>query len=213
MPPRISCSRRLSLSATLLSTLIAVELAAPGPGRAQSPSGRQVRTERIERRIDSINPNSGPPGTLVHVATADMPVTTPIRVGLGAIRTGFEAFGELMTGQEGEFAVTVEIPEWATWDRVHRLIVFDIYFQPIALSDFFHVTDAEGLVHREGRMRRTSSMCADFEDAEGLSYALTQVPDGDFDPEARMIVEGRIVDGAACGNELGIEVVSLRTRT
>ena len=167
-------------------------------------------TSTIDRRIDTIRPTSGPPGTLVHVQTEDMPVITPIRVGIGAMRTGFEAFDELLTGQEGEFALTVEVPQWASWDRVHRFIVFDIYFQPIALSDYFHVTNFEGLVRREGRIRRSSAECAELEDSEGLLYALMDLPSGEIDPEERMIVEGRIDEGGACGIPMAIEVVRVR---
>lgn len=190
--------------------LLGAELAAASPAAAQTVGGRRVLTATIERRIDTITPTSGPPGTLVRVQTQDMPVITPIRVGIGAMRTGFEAFDELLTGQEGEFAVTVEVPQWATWDRVHRFIVFDIYFQPIALSEYFHVTNFEGLVRREGSIRRLTGECAELEDAEGLRYALLDLPSREFDPEERMIVEGRIADGEACGIPMAIEVVRVR---
>jgi hypothetical protein len=112
--------RLFGAPATLLLTLgfLGAELVAADPVAAQTVGGRRVLTATIERSIDTITPTSGPPGTLVRVETEDMPVTTPIRVGIGAMRTGFEAFDELLTGQEGEFAVTVEVPQWATWDRV-----------------------------------------------------------------------------------------------
>jgi hypothetical protein len=204
--------RLFGAPATLLLTLgfLGAELAAADPVAAQTVGGRRVLTATIERSIDTITPTSGPPGTLVRVETEDMPVTTPIRVGIGAMRTGFEAFDELLTGQEGEFAVTVEVPQWATWDRVHRFIVFDIYFQPIALSDYFHVTNFEGLVRREGEIRRLTGECSELEDTEGLHYALLDLPAGDYDPEARMIIEGRITDGAVCGLPMAIEVVRVR---
>ncbi len=211
MLPKRSGQMSPGVPALLLTlAFLGVELAAASPGAAQAIGGRRVLTHAIERRIDTISPTSGPPGTLVRVETEDMPVITPIRVGIGAMRTGFEAFDELLTGQEGEFAVSVEIPQWAAWDRVHRFIVFDIYFQPIALSDYFHVTNYEGLVRREGSIRRLTGECAELEDTEGLQYALLDLPAGEFDPEERMIVEGRITEGAACGIPMGIEVVRVR---
>jgi hypothetical protein len=209
---RRSGPRRPRMPTALLLTLglLGVELVAAGPAAAQSVGSRRLRTAAIERRIDTISPTSGPPGTLVRVETEDMPVTTPVRVGIGAMGIGFEAFDELLTGQEGDFAVTLEVPQWATWDRAHLFVVFDIYFGPIALSDYFHVTNSEGLVRRDGQIRRTTTGCAELEDREGLRYALLDLPDEDFDPEERMIVEGRIADGAACGNPMAIEVVRVR---
>lgn len=201
---------RHSIMALAFTSLFVIDSMGAEPAAAQSIGGRRVLTATIQRRIDTISPTSGPPGTLVRVETQDMPVITPIRVGIGAMRTGFEAFDELLTGQEGEFAVTVEVPQWATWDRVHRFIVFDIYFQPIALSDYFHVTNYEGLIRREGEIHETAGACAELQDTEGLQYALVNLPDDDYDPEERMIVEGRIMEGEACGLPMAIDVVRVR---
>jgi hypothetical protein len=180
---------------------------------AQALSPGDVDMGAIERRIELIDPKSGPPGTVVRVNTEDMPVITPIRVGIGAARVGFEAFQELMTGNEGEFDVTVTVPEWASWERVHVFIVFDIYFRPIALSDAFHVTNQDGLVRRIGRVSHRDDGCSILLDIDGVQYAL--VGDGglvpEIEPNTTVTLEARVVaDQTTCGLRNVLEVVGQR---
>lgn len=167
----------------------------------------------IERRIELIEPKSGPTGTVVRVNTRDMPVITPIRVGIGAAQAGFEAFQELLTGQEGEFDVTVAVPDWASWDRVHVFIVFDIYFRPIALSDAFHVTDARGMVRRTGRIAEGGPECTTFRDIDGVQYALvgTDAMIDGIERGATVRLEGRVVEREVCGLRTVLEVSAVRT--
>lgn len=184
-------------------------LVGASPAEAQSLAASDVNMGTIDRRIERISPKSGAPGTAVRVDTQDMPVITPIRVGIGAARTGFEAFQELLTGDEGEFDVTVEVPAWAVWDRVHVFIVFDIYFRPIALSDAFHVTDERGMVRRTGRIERRSPECTVMRDIDGVQYALTGDPAllGELPAATVVVLDGRMVDTEACGFRNVLEVL------
>ena len=189
-------------------------LVPPAPTSAQSVAPGDVDMGAIERRIEMIRPKSGPPGTVVHVSTADMPVITPIRVGIGAPQAGFEAFEELLTGQEGEFEVTVAVPEWASWDRVHLFIVFDIYFRPIALSDAFHVTNAEGLIRRSGRVETSADGCRVLRDIDGVQYALTGERVAELEavpPSTRVTLEGRVGAEPLCSLGNVLEVVEVVT--
>jgi hypothetical protein len=185
-------------------TLFAATFGAPTQASAQI--GRQRVNRAIERRVDTISPRIGAPGVVVHVASADMPSITPIRVGVGAMRVGFEAYEELLTSMDGEFATDVPVPAWAQWDRVHRFIVFDIYFAPIAMSDPFHVTNEEGMVRREGHVVSTSASCAVFEDMDDLTYALVGDRAAGLEAGAEAIVEGRISERSVCGQDLAIEI-------
>jgi len=180
---------------------------------AQSVAASDVNMGTIDRRIERITPKSGAPGTVVRVDTHDMPVITPVRVGIGAARIGFEAFQELLTGDEGEFDVTVEVPTWAVWDRVHVFIVFDIYFRPIALSDAFHVTDERGMVRRTGRVERRSPECTLMRDTDGVQYALTgdRALLGELPTATTVVLDGRIVDAEVCGFRNVLEVLERST--
>ncbi|MEX2473162.1 MAG: hypothetical protein WEA34_13325 [Gemmatimonadota bacterium] len=212
-PARTSPERLVRTVWLVLLTLVIVPALAPDTATAQSMNASDVNMGAIERKIELIYPKSGPPGTVVRVNTEDMPVITPIRVGIGAAQAGFEAFQELMTGQEGEFDVSVEVPEWASWDRVHLFIVFDIYFRPIALSDAFHVTNEDGLVRRTGRVTHRDDGCSILRDIDGVQYALLgegEAIEG-IEPETTVTLDGRIIPREECGLLNVLEVTSVRT--
>ncbi len=184
-------------------TAAALSAAAPLSAQAVSPAG----TGEIERRVDLIVPVSGPPGTRVRVASGEMPSITPIRVGLGGMRSGFESLTDVLTNMDGEFDVTVDLPGWAQWDRVHRFVVFDIYFAPIALSELFHVTNAEGLVYREGRVDRVVGGCLRLTDVDGIEYAVAGGPRDIVRDGARVSLEARVDLDGECGLPYTLEVV------
>lgn len=215
--PSVSSPAVATLARRLASTAF-VTLGLTGYGaaaaEAQSVAPGDVDMGRIERRIELIDPKSGPPGTVVRVNTEDMPVITPIRVGIGAARVGFEAFQELMTGDEGDFDVTVTVPDWASWERVHVFIVFDIYFRPIALSDAFHVTNEDGLVRRIGRVTHREDGCSILLDIDGVRYALVGDADvvPDIETDATVTLDARVVASeSVCGLRNVLDVVSHRT--
>lgn len=202
-----SASTRHSLAAPVLCSAI---LAGPLALSAQDPDPDlpHVR-ESVLRRIESIEPRAGPAGTQVRVSSAEMPMITPIWVGIGASRVGFEAFHDLMTGMDGKFAVEVEVPAWAQWDRPHTFIAFDIYFRPLALSDPFHVTNEEGLVRRTGRVREASAGCLGLRDQDDVRYALEGVPPNSVAVGDTVVVEGRIVLESRCDVPQTIVVTSI----
>lgn len=204
---------RSAVQTVLACCAAAALLAVPASTAAQSVAASDVDMGTIERRIELIEPKTGKPGTVVRVNTEDMPVITPIRVGIGAARVGFEAFQELMTGNEGEFDVTVTVPDWASWDRVHVFIVFDIYFRPIALSDAFHVTNEEGLVRRTGRVTHRDDGCSILLDIDGVQYAVTgdeEMVSG-IEPNTTVTLDARVLPEERCGLRNVLEVVSART--
>jgi hypothetical protein len=196
----------------VLSSLALAGLFGPAELSGQAIGGRQRVSNDIQRRIHFISPHSGPIGSVVRVESGDMPSITPIRVGIGASRSGFEAYEELLTTPDGEFATTVKVPEWATWDRIYMFIVFDIYFQPIALSDVFHVTNAEGLIQRQGRVQEIEGDCTGFRDLDSIGYALVGEHLGDLDVGDEVTVVGRIAEKPACGMPNTIEVVRVGPR-
>lgn len=194
------CAPALCLAAFLLPT----GLVAQGH-EDRLPPARPA----LERLIESVEPRAGPVGTRVRVSSVEMPMITPIWVGIGASRTGFEAFHTIMTDMDGTFAVDIDVPTWARWDQAHTFIAFDLYFRPIALSEVFHVTDERGHVQRSGDVREPTPGCVGLADDEGHLYALEGVLPGDLRPGEAVVVEGPLLLGERCGMPQTITVLSL----
>jgi hypothetical protein len=120
----------------------------------------------------SVSVRVGSPGTQVTVRGRDLPGVTPVHVGIGGIRLGFEDLSLDLTDEFGELEVSVEVPDWAQPNRIHRFIIFDVYFRPIAYSKEFYVTDAEGLIWRRGEITHRNTRCAVLVTSEGEDYVL-----------------------------------------
>ena len=220
MSPTRSAPRPVSLTRPLVRPLaprlLPGALAFAAAALVWAPSGLAaqqdtVALDEIERRVELMTPVSGPPGTTVRLASQEMPSITPIRVGLGAVRAGFESLLDVLTSMDGAFDVTVQVPEWAQWDRVHRFVVFDIYFRPIALSELFHVTDENGLVHREGRVLGEAGACAWLRDVDGIEYGLAGQDLGAM-RDRSVAVDARVRNTGSCGRPFTLEVVAVETR-
>lgn len=158
----------------------------------------------VHRRIETVSPLSGPPGTAVTLRTGNLPAVTPLRIGVGAVRFGFEEVAQVMTDLQGAIDLTVDVPAWAARDRAHVFIVFDFYFVPIALSSPFHVTGPDGTVSRRGRVHEDGD-CLTLLGDDGISYALA----GDLSAAASGVpvtVEGTVGPATRCAATL-IQVI------
>jgi hypothetical protein len=194
----------------MFGAALAISIGCAEPASAQAAGRVEARAETITRRLQSISPRFGPPGTQVTVASGLMPAITPVRVGIGATRIGFETLAELLTTPTGEFSVPVVVPEWATTERSHRFILFDFYFNPIAMSDAFFVTDANGVFRRAGRVVREGVPCVSLRDVDGELYTLagetSSLAEG-----ARVMVEGKLGESSDCGANPVIGILKVST--
>lgn len=163
------------------------------------------------RQIQNIEPRSGPPGTPVHVYTENLPLQARVVLGVGAIGTGFEELGEAQQTEFGVVDASVTVPASATWDRPLVFIIFDGNFAPTGLSAPFHVTDAEGLIHRTGRITDEGEGCVAMRDADGYFYTLTGDL-GDAEPGEEVVVEGRFRAESGCPQGETIDVVRIGPR-
>jgi hypothetical protein len=165
----------------------------------------------ITRKVDSILPRSGAPGSTVRVKSGSMPSITPIRVGFGAT-AGFEELRMLLTSLDGEFSMSATVPSWATWDKSYRFIVFDAYFRPVAMSAPFYATNSDGLLYREGTVSRENPACVTLRELNGeihaLSGELAALKTGDY---AR--IEGTFGGDSGCSTGIAIKVTRIRPRT
>lgn len=168
---------------------------------------REAQLDSIMRRVEVMVPKSGAPGTTVTLRSGGMPALTPLRIGVGAVRFGFEEVGQVLTDLKGEFSLAVTVPSWARRDLTHRFIVFDFYFRPIALSDVFYVTGPNGTLVREGEVM-TGGRCPVLRGDDGVLYTLA----GDvqeFEAGGRVVVEGKIAEASACTQGTAIEVIRI----
>lgn len=191
-PPRLS-----GLVLALALSLNTVD--ATAQSRVDSDPGR------LQRSIDRIEPSLGAPGAEIVVSSGEMPSMTGLRLGLGAANVGFEELTDFVTTEEGDFSATITVPDWAERDRVHRFIVFDLYFRPIALSGPFHVTDADGLVEREGRVEAGGG-CLRLVDVDEVEYALEGATEAMPPPGSSITLVGRIREGSTCGVDFTLAV-------
>ena len=161
------------------------------------------------RRIQSVAPRIGPPGTRVEIYTENLPPQAKIHVGVGAMRAGFEALAEATQEIWGEVSATVRIPRYATWERPIVFIVFNGVFSPIGISDPFHVTNEMGLVRRAGRITDEGLACLTLRDPDQYMYALAGDLAGlrNLEPGDEVTVEGTVTESGPCGGADQIDVV------
>ncbi|MDH3269990.1 MAG: hypothetical protein OEN56_01580 [Gemmatimonadota bacterium] len=192
---------RSSRSSTAMFAILAVFGPACLSAQAHPTS---VAPEEI-RRIQSISPQSGPPGTLVSVSTLNLPLEARVHVGVGAMGRGFEALTEAEQGRWGEIAVRVEVPADSPWDRPIVFIAFNAIFAPIGMSDPFHVTNDEGLVRRTGEVTSKSDDCVLFMDRDGYTYELTG-PTNELQVGVEVRIDGVFFNTGPCsgGPTIGV---------
>jgi hypothetical protein len=169
-----------------------------------------IRPDSI-RHIQTVVPTTGPVGTTVTVHTENLPLQARVHVGVGATRTGFEALFEAEQGMWGEVSATVTIPESAPWDRAVVFVAFNAIFAPIGISDPFHVTNAEGLIRRSGRVTTEADGCLTLRDTDDYLYALAGDV-GDLRPGDDVVVEGSYSETGPCIDTSTIGVVRLISR-
>jgi hypothetical protein len=208
MPTNI---RRLFLCALLVGLAgvpRGLEAQLPSPGERVRPS----LDGDFSYRIATFSPSSGPPGTTVAVKWEYLPAITPMRIGVGAQRVGFEVLKEVLSDDKGVFSDTITIPEWASTNRPVVLIVFDFYFNPLAISSAFQVTDANGMMVRSGRLQPPTGRCAELLTTENDHIWLSGSV-GEFKPGDRVVAQVRLGKPADCGlgeREVVLEVASIR---
>lgn len=207
MPHPLSSIAAMVARPISVTAVLAVLLGTPAQPVAAQAHPTAVAPEEI-RHIQSISPQSGPPGTMVSVSTLNLPFEAKVHVGVGAMGQGFEALAEAEQGRLGEIATRVAVPEHATWDRPIVFVAFNAIFAPIGMSDPFHVTDREGRVQRIGEVTSTADGCVVFRDQDDYEYELTGDTDG-LEEGDRVRVEGVFFNTGPCtdGPTIGVSAV------
>jgi hypothetical protein len=183
----------LSITALLMAPLGGVELEGQRMPRPATPA---EWTDTLPYRVPVFFPQSGAPGTRVRVETAGLPAITPVVITMAGTRSGFEVIAQVLTDRTGRIVETVEIPEWAAFDRSHAFVVMDFYFRPIAYSELFIVTNPRGEVRREGEVVEASPGCLVIQ-AEDGDYTLVGQTEG-IRPGTERVVEGALAAPDSC---------------
>lgn len=177
---------------TMLCGVLTLLLLSAEVGVAQ----RRVAPDSL-RRIQDMAPRSGPPGTLVSIHTENLPLQGSVHIGVGAVGAGFETLARSTQGEWGEISASVRIPLDATWDQPLFLIIFNGNFSPTGISDPFHVTNADGMVRRRGRITDEGGDCVTMRDEDDTFYTLTGEL-GSVQPGDEVVVEGVYIDSGTC---------------
>ena len=173
--------------------------------------GHPILLDSALSRPHTLTPTSGPAGTRVTVTMGRLPATTPLWLGIGATRSGFEALGMVYTDGTGEFSQVVSIPDWAERDRAYEFIVFDAYFSRLALTRPFDVVGRDGTLQRRGEIVRTDGACPILVGEDGVRYALAGgVPI--LAAGERVILDGLLVERSSeCKDDRSILVTRIYT--
>ena len=201
----IACAR----AAARLAAWIPLLLLPVADAREAAAQAEVVEGHAPSRRIESIRPRTGPAGTRVSINTGGLPAITPTRIGLGAAQFGFEEIGQELTTERGRIDMSVTVPEWAHLDRPTVFIVFDFYFRPLALSNYFHATDDNGILTRRGQLIHVGAPCSVLFGEFGDVYALDG-EQGDWEEGTEVVVQGVLSESSPCLHETTISVRSIR---
>jgi hypothetical protein len=182
----------------------------PGVAYAQV-AGVPSSIGQIHKRIPSMSPFTGPPGTEVTVRADGLQPNRNYQVAIGEMQgCGYQVCAPVQANARGELVATVEVPDWAHTHHYEVVMILGEDFVPVAVSDPFHVSDSGGLVRRQGVIGTAWPGCASLEGEGAVTYALVGrnartliASEGE-----EMIIEGRIVEGA-CTLQYAIEVESM----
>jgi hypothetical protein len=201
--------RRVLVGLTTLTTLGALGLASATPAAAQGVDAPGIRD--LTHHIRTISPQFGPAGTMVRVHADNLPPNARVQVAVGEMQgCGYQVCEKVQTNGRGELTANVQVPEWAHTTHYEVIMILAEDFMPIAVSDPFHVTDAEGMVTRTGTIGMAWPGCPSLIGDHGVTYAIVG-------PNAmslmasqghRMELKGRVVEGV-CAQGIGLDVESM----
>ena len=165
----------------------------------------------VTRRVQLVTPLSGPAGTEVRVRAEGLRPNTRVHVGIGEIEgCGYQVCEPAQVDPRGAVETTVLVPDWGHYDHYEVVMILDEEFVPLAVSDPFHVVDANGLIRRVGTVGMAWPGCPSLVTEDGVAYALMgehalglMASQGE-----ELRIEGRPV-GPACTLQNAIEVVGI----
>ena len=209
-PARLQPRRR----SPVLIFALSFALLAGGAASLSAQAGQLVQiTENQLPGLATVSPSSGASGTMVKVATKNLPARTEVQFMIGALQDGFEVISTVMTDEQGrpggQDTVAVKIPDWVQTNRSYLVMLTDLNYKPLAAPNMFHPTDASGGLQRRGTMKSDDPRCPMLTAPGGENYFLVGNTTG-LRSGNDVIVKGKVTDFTPCGRTTTISVESSR---
>ncbi len=177
---------------------------------AQHPKERGLRLERdASGAVQTTEPMSGGPGTLVRYRAPRLPANTEVQVMMGGMGAGFEVVLTGTTDAEGHLGEDslpgFIVPKWVKPDRSYLVMVSRPSYELLGPAEAFQPTDADGVAERRGEVQ-AAGRCMVLTDDTRLRYALTGNTSGIGDGD-HVVVEGTLEPaGGGCQADVGLAV-------
>ena len=155
-----------------------------------------------------ITPRGGAIGSVVSLEATGLPAQSRLIIAFANLQS-YQLMQRVTTDDDGYFTTTQEVPPWAIVGGVHYLFASFSDERPLALSDGFHVTTADGTARVRGKVGEQAEGCVELRNSGDVLYHL--VGDvGERAPGDRVTVVGTIADNTACaGPGIAIAVTDI----
>jgi hypothetical protein len=162
-----------------------------------------------QRRRIAFTPRGGPIGSEVVVEITGLPPLMGIVLGFGNLQE-HQILARSSSDGEGSAEFKVKVPAFSEPQKAHFFFVGFGDAQPRGVSDAFHVTAADGGARVQGEITDEGTGCTALRTAFDTLYVLV----GDLSawhPGQRVVLRGKIVDAAPCGDQgIAIAVEEIR---
>ena len=155
-----------------------------------------------------ITPRGGAIGTVVGLEATGLPPQSNLLIAFANLQA-YQLMQRVTTDDKGYFTTTQEVPPWAMVGEVHYLFASFSDERPLAMSEGFHVTTADGIVLVRGKIGDQDESCVELINSGDVFYHLVG-PIGERSLGDRVTVTGTIADAAACvGPGIAIAVTDI----
>ena len=149
----------------------------------------------------AIAPRGGAIGADVTLEATGLPPQANLLIAFANLQS-YQLLQSVLTDDDGSFTTTEKVPPWAMLDGVHYFFGSFSDERPLAMSDGFHVTAADGGARVEGTIGSQVEGCVELRNAADVLYHLVGGI-GVQSPGDRVAVRGTIADVSSCGG-LGV---------
>ena len=163
--------------------------------------------DQVAEKLPYLSPHGGPPGTRVSVTMNNLALGDSVEVGFGSF-SEHEIIGTGRPDSNGVFKTTLQVPASAV-PGPHFFFIARLGGSPIAVSDPFLVTRADGTARLRGQITEAGAECKVMKGVNDELYGLSGRV-GSPAVGARVTVEGRLATGSPCKQLLAIEVTSIQ---